>query len=82
MEKESSGERRTDLVLEVLDLARVERARREPKVGELDVARRVDEEVLRAWGTSRKRLSRRREREPPVAETRSVCTSGLRSRWM
>ena len=36
----------TDLVFEMLDLARVERTSREAKVGQLDMARRVDQEVL------------------------------------
>lgn len=83
--REREGEeRRTDLVLEVLDLARVERARREPKVGELDVARRVDEEVLWARSKGVRRVSVRPKGEALLAETRRSerRTSGLRSRWM
>ena len=70
--------RRACLVFERVDDFGVERARREAKVGELDVPARVDEEVLHGTGSNEQRRGAWRAARSQIGD----LTSGLRSRWM
>jgi hypothetical protein len=68
----------TRLVLHRLDALRVERTRRETKVGELDVASTIDKEVLRSGHRGVLQRGGTMAGESLVVS----LTSGLRSRWM